>query len=151
MGQLSECAGQEGSRAVTLNPQLEFLLDHYENPRNRGQIENPDAQMSWGNPGCGDVVTLYLKIDAEGRITDISFEGEGCTISQASASILTEELKGKTLSHAEALSPADLLELVGREVVMTRPRCAMLAFDTLKLALKEYRRRSFSPLPQRGD
>lgn len=131
--------------------QIEFLLDHYENPRNRGKLENPDAQMSWGNPGCGDVVTLYLKIDAEGRITDISFEGEGCTISQASASILTEKLKGKTLSDAEALDPTDLMELLGREVVMTRPRCAMLSLDTLKLALKEYRRRPFSPLPQRGD
>lgn len=125
--------------------QIEFLLDHYENPRNRGKIENPDAQMSWGNPGCGDVVTLYLKIDAQGRITDISFEGEGCSISQASVSILTEKLKGKTISDAEAMSPDDLMELLGREVVMTRPRCAMLSLDTLKLALKEYRRRTSLP------
>ncbi len=125
--------------------QIEFLLDHYENPRNRGKIENPDAQMSWGNPGCGDVVTLYLKIDAQGRITDISFEGEGCSISQASVSILTEKLKGKTISDAEAMSPDDLMELLGREVVMTRPRCAMLSLDTLKLALKEYRRRTSPP------
>ncbi len=120
--------------------QLEFLLDHYENPRNRGKLDHPDVHMSWGNPGCGDVITLYLKIDAEGRITAISFEGEGCTISQASASILTEELKGKTLSDAEAMDPSDLMELLGRDVVMTRPRCAMLALDTLKLALHEYRR-----------
>lgn len=125
--------------------QLEFLLDHYENPRNRGKLENPDAQMSWGNPGCGDVITLYLKIDAERRITDIAFAGEGCTISQASASILTEKLKGKTLSDADALNPDDLMELLGREVVMTRPRCATLALDTLKLALKEYRRRHHLP------
>ncbi len=125
--------------------QIEFLLDHYENPRNRGKIENPDAQMSWGNPGCGDVVTLYLKIDAQGRITDISFEGEGCSISQASVSILTEKLKGKTISDAEAMSPDDLMELLGREVVMTRPRCAMLSLDTLKLALKEYRRKTSLP------
>lgn len=125
--------------------QLEFLLDHYENPRNRGKIENPEAQMSWGNPGCGDVVTLYLKIDTEGRLTDISFEGEGCTISQASASILTEKLKGKTLSDADALNPDDLMELLGREVVMTRPRCATLALDTLKLALKEYKRKRHLP------
>jgi nitrogen fixation NifU-like protein len=120
--------------------QIEFLLDHYENPRNRGTLENPDAQMSWGNPGCGDVITLYLRIDPEGHITEISFEGEGCTISQASASILTEELKGQTISQAEALSPDDLMGLLGREAVMTRPRCAMLALDTLKLALREYRR-----------
>ncbi len=120
--------------------QIEFLLDHYEHPRNRGALQDPDVQMSWGNPGCGDVVTLYLKIDKTNRITEISFEGEGCTISQAAASILTENLKGKTLSEAEALSPHDVMELLGREVVLTRPRCAMLALDTLKLALKEHRR-----------
>lgn len=120
--------------------QIEFLLDHYEHPRNRGVLQDPDVQMSWGNPGCGDVVTLYLKIDKTNRITEISFEGEGCTISQAAASILTENLKGKTLSEAEALSPHDVMELLGREVVLTRPRCAMLALDTLKLALKEHRR-----------
>lgn len=142
MGEFSQRAHQEGGRTVTVDrqAQIEFLLDHYENPRNRGKLENPDAQMSWGNPGCGDVVTLYLKIDSAGQITDISFEGEGCTISQASASILTETLKGKALTDAEALTHDDLMELLGREVVLTRPRCAMLSLDTLKLALREYRR-----------
>ena len=117
--------------------QIEFLLDHYENPRNRGKIEDPDAQMSWGNPGCGDVITLYLKIDAEGRITDISFEGEGCTVSQASASILTEKLKGQSLSYAENLTVDDVMSWVGREVMLSRPRCALLALTTLKIALRD--------------
>jgi nitrogen fixation NifU-like protein len=120
--------------------QIEFLLDHYENPRNRRKIEDPDIMMSWGNPGCGDVLTLYLKIDEAERIAEISFEGEGCTVSQASASILTEKLEGQPLAYAEALSPEDIMSWVGREVMLTRPRCALLALHTLKIALREYRR-----------
>jgi nitrogen fixation NifU-like protein len=120
--------------------QIEFLLDHYENPRNRRKIEDPDITMSWGNPGCGDVLTLYLKIDEAERIAEISFEGEGCTVSQASASILTEKLEGQPLAYAEALSPEDIMSWVGREVMLTRPRCALLALHTLKIALREYRR-----------
>jgi nitrogen fixation NifU-like protein len=100
--------------------QIEFLLDHYENPRNRRKIEDPDIMMSWGNPGCGDVLTLYLKIDEAERIAEISFEGEGCTVSQASASILTEKLEGQPLAYAEALSPEDIMSWVGREVMLTR-------------------------------
>jgi nitrogen fixation NifU-like protein len=133
--------------------QIEFLLDHYENPRNRGKIENPDITMSWGNPGCGDVLTLYLKIDEAERITDISFEGEGCTVSQASASILTDKLQGQPLAYAESLTPDDIINWVGREVMFTRPRCALLALDTLKIALKEYRRphpHPLSPPRERG-
>jgi nitrogen fixation NifU-like protein len=120
--------------------QIELLLDHYENPRNRRKIEDPDITMSWGNPGCGDVLTLYLKIDEAERIAEISFEGEGCTVSQASASILTEKLEGQPLAYAEALSPEDIMSWVGREVMLTRPRCALLALHTLKIALREYRR-----------
>jgi len=127
--------------------QIEFLLDHYENPRNRGKIEDPDITMSWGNPGCGDVLTLYLKIDEAERITEISFESEGCSVSQASASILTEKLKGQPLAYAESLTPEDIMSWVGREVMFTRPRCALLALDTLKIALKEYRRPHPHPCP----
>ncbi|MCX8103144.1 MAG: SUF system NifU family Fe-S cluster assembly protein [Candidatus Bipolaricaulota bacterium] len=116
--------------------QIELLLDHYENPRNRGKLENPDAHMTWGNPGCGDIITLYLKIDDSERITDIAFEGEGCTVSQAAASMLTEKLKGQALSYAASLSVDDITSWVGREIMLSRPRCALLALDTLKLALR---------------
>ena len=117
--------------------QIEFLLDHYENPRNRGRLENPDVHVSWGNPGCGDVITLYLKVSDDGQIIDIAFEGEGCTVSQASASILTEKLKGQSLSYAENLTVDDVMSWVGREVMLSRPRCALLALTTLKLALRD--------------
>ncbi len=138
MGEFSQRADQEGGRAVAVDrqAQIDFLLDHYENPRNRGRLEDPDAQMTWGNPGCGDVLTIYLKISEDGQITDISFEGEGCTVSQAAASILTEQLKGQPLSYAENLTPDEVASWVGREVMLTRPRCALLALSTLKLALR---------------
>ncbi|MCS7198106.1 MAG: iron-sulfur cluster assembly scaffold protein [Candidatus Bipolaricaulota bacterium] len=116
--------------------QIEFLIDHYENPRNRGRLEKPDVQMTWGNPGCGDVITIYLKVSDDQRITEISFEGEGCTVSQAAASILTEKLKGQSLAYAESLSPDDVAGWVGREVMLSRPRCALLALSTLQLALR---------------
>lgn len=119
-----------------MDPQIELLLDHYENPHNRGRLDNPDVQMTWGNPGCGDVLTLYLKVSDDGTITDISFEGEGCTVSQASASILTEKLKGQSLAYAEQLTVDDVMSWVGREVMISRPRCALLALSTLKLALR---------------
>ncbi len=119
---------------------IEFLLDHYQNPRNRHAMSDADVVRPGGNPGCGDVITLYLKVDpVTERVTDISFEGEGCTISQASTSILTEMVQGKTLAEIEALSHDDLLDTLGRDVVMTRPRCALLSLDTLMGATREYR------------
>ena len=119
---------------------IEFLLDHYQNPRNRHAMNDADVVRPGGNPGCGDVITLYLKVDpVTERVTDISFEGEGCTISQASTSILTEMVQGKTLAEVEAMSHDDLLDILGRDVVMTRPRCALLSLDTLMGATREYR------------
>ena len=120
--------------------QIEFLLDHYENPRNKGKLENADAVMTWGNPGCGDVITVYAHISPTETLTEVTFEGHGCTISQASASVLTDWVKGKTLAQVETMGHEELIDLLGREVVMTRTRCALLSFDTLKLALKEYER-----------
>ncbi len=121
--------------------QIEFLLDHYENPRNRGQLEEADAVMTWGNPGCGDLITMYAKISPAGRLDRVSFEGQGCTISQASASVLTDWVLGKTISEIEVIDHEELIDLLGREVVMTRTRCALLSLDALKLALKEYKRK----------
>ena len=120
--------------------QIEFLLDHYENPRNKGKLENADAAMSWGNPGCGDVITVYANISPAEILTEVTFEGHGCTISQSSASVLTDWVKSKTVAEIESLGHDELIDLLGRDVVMTRTRCALLSLDALKLALKEYRR-----------
>lgn len=120
--------------------QLEYILDHYQNPRNHGEMANADVHFQGGLPGCSDLVTLYLKFD-NGRIADVSFVGEGCTISQASASMLTEEVKGMTVEQALKLDHKFISELIGEEIVRTRPRCATLSLDTLRAAINEYRRK----------
>jgi nitrogen fixation NifU-like protein len=117
---------------------VETLLDYYEHPRNRGPL--PDAQLhaSGGNPGCGDLVTMYAKLDDSGRLAALSFEGDGCTISQAAASMLTEVAQGKSLDEVEAMSYDDMIDLLGREVVSVRPRCATLGLSILKNAARDY-------------
>lgn len=116
--------------------QIEFILDHYENPRHYGPLEDATVVQKGGNPGCGDIVTFYLKVDDQGRINAISFEGEGCTISQAAASLVTEMFTGKTLADVEA-TPADvILDVLGRELASTRLKCATLGLNTTKEAVR---------------
>src|SRR5947209_5356065 len=95
---------------------IENILDHHDHPRNKRKIEAPDIEASGGNPGCGDIVVMYAAIDDSGRITDASFQGEGCTISQAAASMLTEEIAGKTLDEVRNMSYADVIEDLGKDV-----------------------------------
>ena len=103
-------------------------------------MEQADVTMPGGNPGCGDIVTIYLKVDASGeRVEQVTFEGEGCTISQAAASILTEMVDGKALSAIDEMDFNDMIDHLGRDVVNTRPRCATLALGTLKAAITKYR------------
>jgi nitrogen fixation protein NifU and related proteins len=119
---------------------IEFLLEHYEQPRHHGALAAPDVTMPGGNPGCGDVVTIYLKVDPAGEtIQEATFEGEGCTISQAAASILLEQMQGQPLAAVEAMDFGWMIDELGREVVQSRPRCATLALGTLKAAIKKYR------------
>lgn len=117
---------------------IEFILDHYNHPRNKGMLEDPDILVNGGNPGCGDVVTLYVKLDENDRITDLKFDGHGCTISMAASSLLTEKLLGRTLADVEAMDYDELIDELGREVVQSRLRCATLAMDTLKAGAREY-------------
>jgi nitrogen fixation NifU-like protein len=118
---------------------IENLLDHYENPRNRYKMEDATVSIMGGNPGCGDIVTIYLKVDADERVTAASFEGEGCTISQAAASMLTEMLVGMTLSEVREMDIDAFIDEIGREVVISRPKCATLAINTAKAAERKYR------------
>lgn len=119
---------------------IEYLVDHYENPRNNGHLDDPDVTMRGGNPGCGDIIDLYLKIDeASGTLKEVAFTGEGCTISQASASVLMEMVEGRTLESIDQMTYEELIEVLGRDVVMSRPKCATLSLTTLKAALRKYR------------
>lgn len=119
--------------------QIDYLLELYRNPEHKGTLDAADVSMKGGNPGCGDIVTYHVKVDPEGRIADIRFEGEGCTISQAAAELVAQEAEGAPLSAIEELTHDEIIDLLGREVVMSRPRCATLALGTLKDAVKAYR------------
>lgn len=117
---------------------IENILDHHDNPRNKRALKGAEIEASGGNPGCGDIVVMYARLDADGTIADASFQGEGCTISQAAASMLTEELVGRTLDEVRGMSYADVVEEMGKEVVATRTRCATLALTIVKSAAETY-------------
>ena len=124
---------------------MAFILDHREKPRNNHVMDNPTVEASGGNPGCGDIVTVYLKVGDDDRIEDLSYVGEGCTISQAGASFMTSRLKGKTLAEIEAMEYDIITDTFGREVMATRPRCATLALGTIKSAVRKYRDEARKP------
>jgi len=118
---------------------IEILLDHYEHPRNRHRMEGASVQLGGGNPGCGDLITMYLKIDDQDRVTEVSFEGEGCTISQAGGSMITEIVEGMTLDEIKDLGKETMIDEMGEEVVKSRVRCATLALGTVQAAVDSYR------------
>jgi nitrogen fixation protein NifU and related proteins len=118
---------------------IEFLLDHYQSPRNRGRLEDADVVVSGGNPGCGDVVTLYIKRGDGEQLEVVNFEGEGCTISQAGASIIAEMATGAPIEQFENMGFEEIVDLMGKDVVMSRVRCATVGLGTLKAGLKELR------------
>ena len=123
--------------------QIQILLDHYQNPRHRGPLESPDVAMPGGNPGCGDVVTVYLKgADDQERIEDATYEGKGCTISMAASSMLLEEVHRGDLNMNQVLEMDynEMIEQLGRQVVASRPRCATLGLGTLKAAIRKYQK-----------
>ena len=112
----------------------EILLDHYRSPRNYGSIESPSAQITEHNPLCGDTVHFSLKIEG-GKIVDIKFVGQGCSISQGAASILTELVKGKSVAEAQAITEADFLKILGIRLGPNREKCALLSLNALKKAI----------------
>lgn len=111
---------------------MKMIMDHYENPRNFGALDCPTVTLRGGNPNCGDTLNIYIRIDGENIIEDISFDGEGCTISQAAASLLTDFVKGKTVERVGELDSDYLKELLGKDIMVTRPKCSRLALETLK-------------------
>jgi nitrogen fixation NifU-like protein len=125
---------------VDRQAQIDFILDHYESPRHYGPLADASVVQKGGNPGCGDVVTFYLKVDDDGCINGISFEGEGCTISQAACSIVTEMFTGKRLADVETTSSDAILDILGREIAGTRLKCATLGLNTTKEAVRQLRR-----------
>ncbi len=123
---------------------IEFLMDHYENPRNSGPLEHADVSLTGGNPGCADIITMHARFGKDGRLEVVNWEGEGCTISRAAASYVTEITQGMTADEVEAMTFEDLVEQLGRELVMTRPTCATLALGTLKKGVHEFNMRKLA-------
>ncbi|MBN1178967.1 MAG: iron-sulfur cluster assembly scaffold protein [Anaerolineae bacterium] len=115
------------------------ILDHYANPRNQGRLDAPDIVADADDPSCGDQLRLEIALDAHGRVAQVAFEGEGCIVSMASASIFTESVKGKSLEELEALSEEDALALLDAPVSAARRRCALLPLKVLQTGLKTYR------------
>lgn len=127
--------------------QIDRLLEHYETPRYRGQPAlTADVVVTKDNPGCEDVVTIYLTVGQNHVAQEIRFEGEGCIISQSAASILLDMVQGKPLAEIEAIDYNALVEELGKEIVLTRVRCATLVLTTLKAAIKQYYSYQAQPL-----
>lgn len=112
----------------------DFILDHYRNPRNAGALAHPDASFEDNNPLCGDKIRMDVALK-NGVVADIKFQGRGCAISQASASLLTEAVKGKTLAEVAQIGKEQVLENLGIPISAARLKCALLGLKVLKTAL----------------
>jgi nitrogen fixation protein NifU and related proteins len=115
----------------------ELLIDHYKNPRNAGALEPNDFHHDGDNPTCGDMVEVYARV-RDGKVQEIKFKGKGCAISQASASILYEDVKGKPLGDLLQLNVEYVQELLGITLRPARVKCATLPLVVLKEGIKEY-------------
>jgi nitrogen fixation NifU-like protein len=114
----------------------DFILEHYRNPHNTGVLEPHDLHFADSNPTCGDEMSMTLRLDdAKERVADVAFTGRGCAISQASGSILTDELRGLTLAELEALDPRDVVENLGVPIGPARLKCALLPYKVLQGAV----------------
>jgi nitrogen fixation NifU-like protein len=114
----------------------DYILEHYRRPHNFGVLEDATASYEGANPLCGDRITMMLGIK-DGVVERVGFTGRGCAISQASASLLTDEVKGKPLTEVAKLSSDDVLDLLGIEISPARLKCAILSLDTVQHALEE--------------
>ena len=109
----------------------EVILDHYQNPRNYGTLEPADLSYEEDNPVCGDHIRLDLRLK-DGRVSEVRFSGHGCAISQASASMLTEAIQGKTLEELQAFGKDNVLDMLGIPLGPVRIKCALLSLKVLK-------------------
>jgi nitrogen fixation NifU-like protein len=110
----------------------DYILDHYKRPRNFGELDPRDLEWHDHNPLCGDELGVHVRIDDEGKIADLRFHGQGCAISQAAASIASEELIGMDVHNVPELSAEWLLDLLGIDISPTRRKCALLNLKVMR-------------------
>lgn len=115
------------------------VLEHFKNPRNMGEIKDPDGVATVGNPICGDIMRLYIKVK-DNKIADIKFQTLGCGAAIATSSILTEIAKGKPLKDAEKITKQAITEALGG-LPSVKMHCSVLAADALKRAIEDYRKK----------
>ncbi len=113
----------------------DIILEHWKCPQNFGVLEGADIDVEEDNPYCGDRIRLTVKLK-KGQVAEVAFSGEGCAISQASASLFTEEVKGKSVVDLQKLAAQDVLDLLGITLTPTRTKCALLIYSTFKKGLK---------------
>ena len=110
----------------------EQILDHYKHPHNFGELDDADLEFEDTNPLCGDELRVQIRTDDEGRIDEIRFSGQGCAISQAAASMVSDEVKGMTVEELVRLDKSFVLDLLGIDISATRMKCALLSLKVLK-------------------
>jgi nitrogen fixation NifU-like protein len=123
----------------------ELILDHYKSPRNHGLLDPADAHAEGQNPLCGDEIVVTVRLDADDRIAEVGFDGQGCAISQAATSMLTDLVKGRTAREVAQMPKDELLDELGIPLTPVRLKCAILGLGVLKLALHKARG---TPLPE---
>jgi nitrogen fixation NifU-like protein len=117
------------------SPYREHILDHFQNPRHRGQLSKPDRIGEADNSICGDQVRIELRLNGAGRVAEAAFSGDGCVIALASASMLTEYVPGQEVEELHHLSEQDIVDLLGVDLGPARSQCAWVALRALQAAL----------------
>jgi nitrogen fixation NifU-like protein len=123
---------------MTLDMYQENILDHYAHPRNKRTLDPVDFKAKDNNPLCGDVLEVFVRLGEDHKVTEVTFEGNGCAISQAAMSMLSDDLKGKSLEEVEKMTADDIRELVLVPLSPVRLKCAVLGIKAVQKGLAEY-------------
>jgi nitrogen fixation protein NifU and related proteins len=134
---------------MSIDMYQENILEHYENPRNFGHLKKYQSKSHDANPVCGDAFDMEF-IFKNGKVDDVKFSGHGCAISTASASMLTDKIKGMKIEDAKKLEKQDILDLLGIEVSYARIKCALLPLKVMKLGVYDYLEKSEKIKEEKG-